>query len=178
MKEHMEKMATKPTSYCQLCKKSVVSCVCETCNNLICDVCKDKHGRMKLFKDHNILKLCKKHPERGISHICIKCVETVCGTCILLDHSEHEDRIQGYKDGISSLITRINESILQIQQMIEGKTLEKQREQTNKVRINETKRKLEIKRRELEREIAEIDNTLKKETQNEDNADQKIKKGV
>ena len=160
MKEHMEKMATKPTSYCQLCKKSVVSCVCETCNNLICDACKDKHGRMKLFKDHNILKLC---------------VETVCGTCILLDHSDHEDRIQAYKDGINSLTTHIKDLILRIQQMIKGKTAEKQREQTKKVTINETKRKLEIKRRELEREIAEIDNTLKKETQNEENVDQKIK---
>ena len=175
MKEHIEKIATKPSSYCQLCKKSVVSCVCETCNNLICDACKDKHGRMKLFKDHNILKLCQKHPERGISHICIKCVETVCSTCILLDHSDHEDRILGYKDGINSLTTHINESILQIWQMIKGKTAEKQREETKKVTINETKRKLVIKRRELEREIAEIDNTLRKETQNENNADQKIK---
>ena len=175
MKELMEKMATKPTSYCQLCKKSVASCVCETCNKLICDTCKDKHGKMKLFKDHNIQKLCQKHPESGIAHICIKCVETVCGTCILLDHSDHEDRIQGYKDGINSLTTHINESILQIRQMIKGKTAEKQREETKKVTINETKRRLEIKRRELEREIAEIDNTLKKETEKEKNADQKIK---
>ena len=175
IKEHMEKMATKPTSYCQLCKKSVASCVCETCNKLICDTCKEKHGKMKLFKDHNIQKLCQKHPESGISHICIKCVETVCGTCILLDHSDHEDRIQAYKDGINSLTTHINESILQIRQMIKGKTAEKQREETKKVTINETKRKLVIKRRELEREIAEIDNTLRKETQNEKNADQKIK---
>ena len=171
----MEKMATKPTSYCQLCKKSVASCVCETCNKLICNACKDKHSKMKLFKDHNIQKLCQKHPESGISHICIKCVETVCGTCILLDHSDHEDQIQAYKDGITNLTTHINESILQIQQIIKGKTAEKQRELTKKVKINETKRKLVIKRRELEREIAEIDNTLRKETQNENNADQKIK---
>ena len=175
MKEHMEKMGTKPTSYCQLCKKSVASCVCETCNKLICDTCKDKHGKMKLFKDHNIQKLCQKHTESGLSHICIKCVETVCGTCILLDHSDHEDQIQAYKDGINSLTTHINESILQIQQTIKGKTAEKQREQTNRVTINETKLKFEIERKELESKIAEIDNKLKKETQNENSAVQKIK---
>ena len=175
IKEHVEKMATKPSSYCQLCSKSVASCVCETCNKLICDTCRDKHGRIKLFKDHNIQKLCQKHPEFGISHICIKCVETVCGTCILLDHSDHEDQIQAYKDGINSLTTHIKDSILQIQQMIKGKTAEKQREQTNQVTINDTKHKLEVKRKQLEREIAEIDNKLKKETQKENNAVQMIK---
>ena len=175
IKEHMEEMATKPSSYCQLCKKSVASGICETCNKLICDICKDKHSKMKLFKNHNIQKLCRKHPESGISHICIKCVETVCGTCIFLDHSDHEDQIQAYKDGINSIKKHIKDSILRIQQMINSKTAEKQREQAIKVTINKTTRKLEIERKELERQIAEIDNKLKKEAQNEKNADQKIK---
>ena len=164
MKEYFEKVTehqliTRPqrkSQTCQVCKKSEPVNMCETCNKLICETCRNKHGKIKLFMNHNIQKLCPKHPECGISHICLMCVESVCASCILVDHSDHEDQIQIYDEGIQNLMNMFRVLFSEISQMRKVSLEEKEREKAKKLTISQTRRKLELARQEIDEKLKNI----------------------
>ena len=168
MKEEMEKTFKKQTRQCQVCKESLGISMCENCNKLICESCQEKHLKLKVFMDHHIQELCSKHPECGISHICMKCVESVCVNCILVDHCDHEDQIHVYKEGVHTLVSYVKDCKEQIEKIINKNSELRNRKQVKKELVKEAKFELEEEHKkitqarvELERKIDEINIKLK-----------------
>ena len=104
MKEREKKLLASPkkVTLCQLCGREAAGHKCLDCNELMCQTCNVKHSKALRFKNHNVVVKCENHDE-GISHICVKCVKEVCSKCIIVDHSDHDDRVHVYKSGMSLL---------------------------------------------------------------------------
>ena len=95
--------AAKVKSKCQICEEGDPVFKCKECSNILCNRCKDSHGKVPEFKSHIVLGLCVKH-EDGITHFCKKCVRPLCMKCMLLDHQEHAEQFVSYNAGIKELV--------------------------------------------------------------------------
>ena len=103
VKEHMDKMHSRKTVLCQFCLSENATLKCQECSQLICEECSEKHKTMKTFKDHKIYKLCDKHKDGMITHVCIKCARPACAKCVMTEHFEHETELEKYQEGIETL---------------------------------------------------------------------------
>ena len=95
--------AAKVKSKCQICEEGEPVFKCKECSNILCDRCKDSHGKVPEFQSHTVLDLCVKH-EDGITHFCKKCVRPLCMKCMLLDHQEHAEQFVSYDAGVKELL--------------------------------------------------------------------------
>lgn len=93
---------------CQMCHKQEGVNKCQDCSKRLCSACTQKHDSVSHLKGHTVLPLCKNHVE-GITHVCLKCVQSVCITCILMEHDEHESEIKEYQDGIKQLKAQLDQ---------------------------------------------------------------------
>ena len=92
---------------CQLCKSVVASLKCQECSYFLCDNCRKSHNKVNTFTDHHLFELCPKHKDCMMAHVCVRCVQPVCSTCVIEEHSEHEEHIQPYTEGKKEIITNI-----------------------------------------------------------------------
>ena len=104
MKEREKKLLASPkkVTLCQLCGREPAEYKCLDCNELMCQTCNVKHSKALRFKNHKVVVKCANHDE-GISHVCVKCVKEACSKCIIVDHSDHDDRVHVYQDGMGLL---------------------------------------------------------------------------
>ena len=107
-KDHLDKMHSRKTVLCQFCLSENATLKCQECSQLICEECSEKHKTMKTFKNHKIYKLCDKHKDGMITHVCIKCVRPACAKCVMTEHFDHEAEIEKYQEGIETLIQQIS----------------------------------------------------------------------
>ena len=108
VKDHMDKMHSRKTVLCQFCLSENATLKCQECSQLICEECSEKHKIMKTFKDHQIYKLCDKHKDGMITHVCIKCVRPACAKCVMTEHFDHEAEIEKHQEGINILRQEIS----------------------------------------------------------------------
>ena len=143
---------------CNFCDEGKASFRCTDCNKSLCDGCKKKHSKMKIFENHNImiLQLCQKHID-GISHMCMKCTQGLCVKCIVLDHNKHEYKVKKYAEGVNHLkldLKKMNKKVKKSRQMVKQYKQENDNERTD---IQEEKQKLKRKRKSLMKKIEEIE---------------------
>ena len=132
---------------CQLCENEIACLKCEECNKLLCQDCANQHDRLKRFKDHRVENLCLKHFE-GCSHICTQCTRPVCLKCLIFEHSEHEDCIVPYHDGIKEIRGKIDAVLSTAKEEIASiETLQKECE-LNIMKTQQTLTKYKFKQKE------------------------------
>ena len=116
VKEYVDNLVTVKHVLCQLCKSDAAYLKCQECAQLFCEVCSHKHNKIKTFADHHLYKLCKKHTDGMAAYICIQCVQPVCSTCVIIEHSEHETDIKPFTEGTEYLISDIEKLKLQLKE--------------------------------------------------------------
>ena len=114
VKEHVDKVFSNKVVLCQICKTADAVLKCQECCRLLCDSCSKKHNKVKAFETHNLYKLCPQHSDDMTAHICLKCLQPVCATCIITHHTDHETEISAYQEGITKLLTRIEQAKSQL----------------------------------------------------------------
>ena len=121
MKEREKKLLASPkkVTLCQLCGREAAEYKCLDCNELMCQTCNIKHSKALRFKNHSVVVKCENHDE-GISHICVKCVKEVCSKCIIVDHSDHDDHVHVYKNGMSLLHSDIEKYMSVVNKQIKS----------------------------------------------------------
>ena len=123
VKEHMDRLVTSKSTVCQLCLSQTALLKCQECIQLLCDDCVQKHNSIRKFKEHKLLKLCQKHKEGMITHLCARCVQPACGKCVITEHAEHEDDVETYEEGIKLVTTNLTQYQTQVKESIQ--TVEK-----------------------------------------------------
>ena len=98
--EHLERLYSSTALMCQLCLAECAVLKCQECIQLLCEDCSLKHNKIKTFKDHKLCKLCPKHKEGMITHICMKCVQPSCSKCVMTEHLDHEVDIEMFEEGM------------------------------------------------------------------------------
>ena len=116
VKEHCDKVLSRKVMLCQFCKATIAILKCHECSQFICDSCSQKHNKLKTFSDHHIYKLCSKHEDCMAAYLCLRCVRSICSTCILMEHSEHEADIKPFKNGIKEILSDIEKFNLQLKE--------------------------------------------------------------
>ena len=115
VKAHLDEVLSSKALFCQLCLAESAVLKCQECIQLLCEDCSLKHNKVKTFKDHKLFKLCPKHAEGMITHLCMKCVQPSCSKCVMMEHLDHEADIEMFDDGIKL----IKENITQYETDIE-----------------------------------------------------------
>ena len=140
---HLEELRSSRALLCQLCLAECAVLKCQECVQLLCEDCSLKHNKVKTFKDHKLFKLCHKHKEGMITHLCMKCVQPSCSKCVMMEHLNHEADVEMFDDGIKL----IKENITQYETNI------KVRAQVIRKWKDEDKKKLE----NVERMISKVE---------------------
>ena len=117
VKAHLDAVHSSKTLFCQLCLSKSAVLKCQECIELLCEDCSIKHSKVKTFKDHKLFKLCPKHKESMITHLCMKCVQPSCSKCVMMEHLDHEADIETFDKGMK----QIKEEISQYETDIEAK---------------------------------------------------------
>ena len=158
---------------CHFCGKENAVCKCGDCNQFLCEGCEIKHKKMKMFKNHAILKLCQKHSDKN-SHICMKCVQAVCVKCIVLDHADHEDKVEEYQIGVDNLKSNLKEKKKRLteRQIVIKKCQNELYAKKNNV--NKQKNELQMRRNSLLKEIEHIDHELLAVSETERKCDEDV----
>ena len=112
---HLEQLRSSSALMCQLCLVECAVLKCQECIQLLCEDCSLQHNKVKTFKDHKLFKLCPKHKEGMITHLCMKCVQPSCSKCVMTEHLNHEEDIEIFDDGMKL----IKENITQYENDIE-----------------------------------------------------------
>ena len=94
---------------CQLCLVECAVLKCQECIQLLCEDCSQKHNKVKTFKDHKVCKLCPKHKEGMITHLCMKCVQPSCSKCVMMEHLDHESDIETFDEGMKIIKQTISQ---------------------------------------------------------------------
>ena len=129
------KSAPKVQHICQFCNQHEAESKCETCNQILCKQCTEKHNKMKQFKGHNVMEMCEEHCE-GITHLCLKCVKPSCTKCMVLYHVDHEAMVEDYKTGCE----RIKRSLRQQRDAVRSKLSQLQKDNAeDNAKMQETK---------------------------------------
>ena len=132
VKEHCDKVLSSKVTLCQICKATIAILKCQECSQFLCEGCSQKHDKLKTFADHHIHKLCSKHEDCIAAYLCVRCVRSVCSTCILMEHSEHEVEIKPFKNGLNEILSDIEKFQIQL----------KEKEEVNKGIIQEEEEKV------------------------------------
>ena len=143
VKAHLDEVHSSKASFCHLCLAESAVLKCQECVQLLCEDCSLKHNQVKTFKDHKLFKLCLKHAEGMITHLCMKCVQPSCSKCVMTEHLGHEADVEMFDDGMKL----IKENIVQYETDIEV------RAQVIRKWKDEDKKKLE----DIERTISKVE---------------------
>ena len=106
---HLEELHSSRALICQLCLAECAVLKCQECVQLLCEDCSLKHNKVKTFKDHKLFKLCPKHAEGMITHLCMKCVQHSCSKCVMTEHLDHEADIEMFDDGMKLIKENISQ---------------------------------------------------------------------
>lgn len=86
---------------CDECEENPAKFLCKTCEGHLCELCKIKHEKRKITRNHEILSLysknedlldlisCPKHTKKKLECYCTPCSEPVCTDCIMQSHNGH-----------------------------------------------------------------------------------------
>ena len=107
-KAQIDKLYSSRTLLCQLCLSETATLKCQECVQVLCEDCIYKHNKIKQFRRHKIYKFCLKHKEGMISHVCVRCALPACAKCVITEHSEHENDVETYEEGIGKLCEKLN----------------------------------------------------------------------
>ena len=120
VKEHIDTIHSSKTLFCQLCLSESASLKCQECLQLLCGECKHQHDKIKSFKRHKIYKLCNKHKEGLITHVCVKCVQPACAKCVIKEHAECDNEVKPYDEGTEQLTMKLTECEGEIDNMLKS----------------------------------------------------------
>ena len=120
MKEHIDMIHSSKTLLCQLCLSESAFLKCQECLQLLCGECKHQHDKIKTFKNHQICKLCNKHKEGLITHVCVKCVQPACSKCVIKEHAECDNEVKPYDEGTEQLTMKLTECEGEIDNMLKS----------------------------------------------------------
>ena len=67
----------------------------------LCQTCAMKHSSMEHFKEHKLKRCCPVHSDGLATHICKDCYQPVCTKCILVQHSDHQNKIVKHEEGVT-----------------------------------------------------------------------------
>ena len=109
VKAHLDEVLSSKALFCQLCLAESAVLKCQECVQLLCEDCSLKHNKVKAFEDHKLFKLCHKHKEGMITHLCMKCVQPSCSKCVMTDHLDHEADIKLSDKGLKIIKQNINQ---------------------------------------------------------------------
>ena len=161
---------------CNFCDDEKAGFRCTDCNKFLCDGCKQKHIKMKMFKSHNIviLRLCPKHMD-AISYVCLQCLQALCVKCIVVDHAKHEDKVKEYTEGVETLKSDLN--MMQNNLKKDKNLVERYKEESNSTKsdILKEKEKLQRKRENFMKKLEEIDGILRDLSDKEIKCDKEVK---
>ena len=118
MKEHIDTIHSSKTLLCQLCLSESASLKCQKCLQILCGDCKHQHNKVQTFKHDKIYKLCNKHKEGLITHVCIKCVQLACAKCVIKEHAECE--VKTYEEGIEHYRIKMSKCEGEIENVIQA----------------------------------------------------------
>ena len=123
MREREQELSARNEHFCQMCRKrdAKIEYICTSCpKRLICKACYNKHKRIPVLKDHNVLPIeetltvkqthekCKEHGE-VLEYFCPQCEEAICVMCTCdPQHEEHCDQIVYLKTGQKELKASMN----------------------------------------------------------------------
>ena len=117
---HLEQLHLIKALMCQLCLAECAVLKCQECIQLLCEDCSLKHNIVKTFKDHKLFKLCPKHKEGMITHLCMKCVQPSCSKCVMMEHIDHEADVEMFDDGIKLIKQTISQYENDIEVMVQN----------------------------------------------------------
>ena len=112
---HLKELHSNKALMCQLCLVDCALLKCQECIQLLCEDCSLKLNKVKTFKEHKLFKLCHKHKEGMITHLCMKFVQPSCSKCVMMEHLDHEADIEMFDEGTKL----IKENITQYEAYIE-----------------------------------------------------------
>ena len=168
-----EKLRDGRKGQCQLCCEETGINKCKDCNKILCERCTAKHNKMKNFNEHVVMRLCYKHLD-GVSHFCMRCIDSLCLQCVF-DHEDHENQVEKYGDGISKLESGFKKLEDDLNKQIT--TIEQDQNERNGtlLKIQETRKDLQMKRASLEMKIKDIDAEINELDKTENNNNCRMK---
>ena len=112
--------ALKEGVKCNICLAKLPVFKCKECVKIFCVECKNNHDELPDYREHTVMNLCDVHWNE-VTHVCKKCVEPLCMTCIVTKHREHPDSFERYdvafgfyQEQISSLRTMMEQAVKDI----------------------------------------------------------------
>ena len=158
---HLEQLHSSPALMCQLCLVENAVLKCQECIQLLCEDCSLKHNKVKTFKDHKLCKLCPKHKEGMITHLCMKCVQPSCSKCVMIEHLDHETDIETFEEGMKLIKQTISqyETYIQVKVQTLGKWKDEDYEKLEN--IEKTISKVEDIREYYLQKVKEAEDVLK-----------------
>ena len=126
---HLEELHSSRALICQLCLAECAVLKCQECVQLLCEDCSLKHNKVKTFKDHKLFKLCLKHAEGMITHLCMKCVQPSCSKCVMMEHLDHEADIEMFDEGMKQIKENITHYGTDIE--VRAQAMQKWRDEDN-----------------------------------------------
>ena len=109
VKAHLDEVHSSKALFCHLCLAESAVLKCQECVQLLCEDCSLKHYKVKAFEDHKLFKLCPKHKEGMITHLCMKCVQPSCSMCVMTEHLSHEAEIKLSDEGLKIIKQNITQ---------------------------------------------------------------------
>ena len=129
VKAHLDEVHSSKALFCQLCLSESAVLKCQECIELLCEDCSLKHSKVKTFKDHKLFKLCPKHKESMITHLCMKCVQPSCSKCVMTEHLDHEADIEIFDEGMKIIKQTISQYEIDIE--VKAQTIGKWKDEDN-----------------------------------------------
>ena len=160
MKDHLDEINSKKTVLCQLCLTENATSKCLECLHLLCRECKNQHHKIETFQNHKIYKLCKKHLEGAITHVCVKCVQPVCAKCVIKEHSECGLAVKTYDEGIEQLRNNMTKCKDDIKSRIQD--------------VNRFQEELETKLKTVDSAMSEVEDIKQYHLEQIEKAEQKL----
>ena len=119
----------KKNALCESCSGGKAEAFCRHCMEFICSKCVESHGRLKIFKGHEVASMeqlrvggarkipvpevppskCKAHDEI-LKLYCYTCSQLICRDCIIYDHTEPDHKHTFVKEAASQCRDKLRES--------------------------------------------------------------------
>ena len=104
---------------CKICKHNESDSRCLQCDKHFCFFCRQNHE-----DSHSFIFSCGQH-KHDVTHICEKCIQSVCDKCAQEDHRDHPEELVEFHDGVKKIKQALQDSkdgILKIKQHLDEHT--------------------------------------------------------
>ena len=86
--------STLAMATCDICSASQAVKFCTDCKKIFCGGCTRKHDQFKRFEEHSVVQveevtMCPVHHRDPVTEYCRTCSLSVCSSCVLADHQNH-----------------------------------------------------------------------------------------